>query len=134
MLEFAVAPLALFAFAATGTPGPNNIINLSQGLRLGFLRALPFAIGAGLGVASLVCAAAFGLGALFEAAPRLEPVMAAAAALTLLYLAWRIATAGPLNPEGDARRLGFTSGVALQWINPKTWTTALTAATAFLPP
>ncbi len=134
MFEFAVAPFALFSLVATGTPGPNNMINLSQGVRIGFWRALPFAIGTGFGVASLLIAVAFGLGAAFQALPTLHVVMKAVTALFILYLAWRIAASGPLSAEAEAPRLGFLSGVAFQWINPKTWTVSVSMATTFFPP
>ncbi|WP_119168927.1 LysE family translocator [Algihabitans albus] len=133
MPDFAVLPFALFCLIATGTPGPNNMINLAQGVRLGFWRAFPFALGTGLGIASLLIAVSLGLGVAFREVPVLQVVMKGVTLLFLLYLAWMIATSGPLKTEGDARRIGFFGGVAFQWINPKTWAAAMTMATTYLP-
>lgn len=134
MAEFPIAPFALFCLVATVTPGPNNMINLAQGTRLGFWRAMPFAIGTGLGVGSLLFAVAMGLGAATSASPLVDTAMRAATGIYLLYLAWRIATAGPVGSEAPGVGAGFWGGVTFQWINPKTWASAMAMSTTFLPP
>lgn len=134
MSELAILPFVIFCLIATGTPGPNNMINLAQGVHQGFWRALPFALGTGLGVASLLIATALGLGAAVRALPWLNAVMRGGTLLFLLYLAWRIATAGPISDQGDVAKLGFFSGIGFQWVNPKTWASAMTMATTYLPP
>ncbi|MFM2421722.1 MAG: hypothetical protein RL291_252 [Pseudomonadota bacterium] len=133
MRDFALWPFVLFCLVATGTPGPNNMINLAQGVRLGFWRALPFAFGTGFGIGSVLFAMALGLGALMGAVPVLDYVMRAATLAFLLYLAGKIVTAGPLGEGAETDRLGFFSGVAFQWINPKTWASAMTMVTTYLP-
>lgn len=134
MFELSILPFTVFCLIATGTPGPNNMINLAQGVRQGFWRALPFALGTGLGVASLLIAMAMGLGAAMWALPWLVQVLRAVTLAFLLYLAWRIATAGPIGEHGDVSGLGFLSGIGFQWVNPKTWASAMTMATTYLPP
>jgi threonine/homoserine/homoserine lactone efflux protein len=108
------------------------MINLAQGVRLGFWRALPFALGTGLGIGSLLIAVALGLGAAFRAIPWLNLAMRGAALLFLLYLAWKIATSGPLKDDASADRLGFFSGAGFQWVNPKTWASSITMASTYL--
>jgi len=134
MDQFALIPFAVFCAVASGTPGPNNTINLAQGVRLGFRGAMPFAIGAGLGVGSLLIAVSLGLGAAFRVLPWLHTAMTVLATLFLLYLAWRIATAGPLQADGDVKRVGLLGGFGFQWVNPKTWAATTTMATTYLPP
>lgn len=134
MSEIAILPFVLFCLIATGTPGPNNMINLAQGVRQGFLRSLPFALGTGLGVASLLIAVALGLGAAFQALPWLNVVMRGATVLFLLFLAWKIAISGPVGDRGEVANLGFASGIGFQWVNPKTWASAMTMVTTYLPP
>jgi threonine/homoserine/homoserine lactone efflux protein len=133
MPEFSTLPFALFCLIATGTPGPNNMINLAQGVRLGFWRALPFAIGTGFGIASLLIAVALGLGAAFHALPWLDLAMKGVTTAFLLYLAWKIARAGPLTASADTDKLGFLGGIGFQWVNPKTWASAIAMATTYLP-
>lgn len=134
MTELSIAPFTLFCLIATVTPGPNNMINLAQGVRLGFWRAVPFAAGTGLGVGSLLLAVATGLGAATAALPTLNLIMRGATCLFLLYLAWKIATAGPIGKETPGIGLGFWSGIGFQWVNPKTWASAMAMATTYLPP
>jgi threonine/homoserine/homoserine lactone efflux protein len=109
------------------------MINLAQGIRLGFWRALPFAFGTGLGIASLLIAVALGLGAAFHALPWLNLAMRAAALAFLLYLSWKIAVSGPLRDSAKVDKLGFLSGVGFQWVNPKTWASAMTLVSTYLP-
>jgi len=41
----ALMPLALYAFVSSITPGPNNILLTTSGLRFGFLRTIPHIFG-----------------------------------------------------------------------------------------
>lgn len=124
----------LFCLVATVTPGPNNMINLAQGVQLGFWHALPFAIGTGLGVGSLLFAVAMGLGAATSASPLVNLVMRAVTGLYLLYLAWKIAMSGPVGEKASQVGLGFWGGIGFQWINPKTWASSMAMSTTYLPP
>ncbi len=134
MTELSIAPFMLFCLIATATPGPNNMINLVQGMRLGFWRAMPFAIGTGLGVGSLLFAVAMGIGAATAASPAINMIMRAATGLYLLYLAWKIATSGSIGEETPGASIGFWGGIGFQWINPKTWASSMAMATTYLPP
>jgi threonine/homoserine/homoserine lactone efflux protein len=134
MAELSLAPFALFCLIATATPGPNNMINLAQGMRVGFWRALPFAVGTGFGVGLLLLAVAMGLGAAAAALPTVNLVMRAATGLYLLYLAWKIATSEPMGESTPGAALGFWGGIGFQLINPKSWASAMAMATTYLPP
>jgi len=133
MAEISLAPFMLFCLIATATPGPNNMINLAQGMQLGFWRAMPFAIGTGLGVGSLLFAVAIGLGAATSASPVINMIMRAVTGLYLLYLAWKIATSRGISDNTAGIGLGFWSGIGFQWINPKSWASAMAMATTYLP-
>ncbi len=137
MFDFAILPLFLFCLIVTGTPGPNNMINLAQGVRVGFCRALPFAVGTGLGLASMLTLAGVGLGAVFISVPWLLWAMKSLTLAFLLYLAFRLVTAGPIGEVGTGKtagdRIGFLGGVLFQWINPKSWFAILSIATTYLP-
>src|SRR5262245_45632532 len=121
MADLALVPFLLFCLVATLTPGPNNMINLAQGMRLGFWPALPFAVGTGFGVGSLLFAVALGLGAAAAGSPAISNFMRIGTIAYLLYLAWKIATSGPIGEHHSSTSLGFWGGVGFQWINPKSW-------------
>ena len=133
MAEFNITAFALFCAVATLTPGPNNMINLAQGMRLGFWRAMPFAIGTGLGVGSLLFAVALGLGAAIASLPGVTDLMRLGTTAYLLYLAWKIAATAGIEDDHSVTALGFWGGIGFQWINPKTWFSSLAMATTYLP-
>ncbi len=121
----------VFAIATLFTPGPNNVMLMTSGLNFGFARTLPHAFGVALGFGFLVVAVGLGLGAVFAAYPAIYSVLKFAGAAYLLYLAWRIAIAGPVAGRARTRPLTFLEGAAFQWINPKGWVMAVGAVTAY---
>lgn len=125
---------ATFCAIMAGTPGPNNMMMLASGVRFGTVRSLPLSAGIAVGMAVLFGAAGLGLAAAFTAIDGLALVFRILSAAFLIWLAWKIATAGPLKrDDDDLRVLGFGTGVAFQWINPKSWTAAMTAVSVYLP-
>ena len=119
-LDTAVA-LVSFAFVASITPGPNNIMLTASGVNFGFTRTIPHMLGIGAGFMALLLAVGFGLGAVFTLFPPLKTVLKVAGAVYMLWLAWKIAQAGGggdgAQPPG--RPLTFWEAVAFQWVNPK---------------
>lgn len=123
-----------FCAIMAGTPGPNNMMMLASGVRFGARRSLPLSAGIAVGMLVLFGATGSGLGAAFQAFPPLALALRIAAAGFLLWLAWKIATAGPLKRDhDDLKVLGFGTGVGFQWINPKAWAAATAAASTYLP-
>ncbi len=123
--------LAGFAFASTWTPGPNNMMLASSGATYGWQRTLPHAMGVALGFPLMVFLIALGLGEVFETYPAFQTGVAWAGFAVMLYLAWRIGTAGRARADGGrGRPLSFLEAAGFQWINPKAWVMAIgTAAT-----
>src|SRR4051812_15798766 len=114
-----VTAFVLFAIASLFTPGPNNLMLMTSGVNFGFTRTLPHALGVVIGFGFLVLALGLGLGAVFEAVPGLYAVLKFAGAAYLLYLAWRIASAGPATiRKRDGRPFTFLEAAAFQWVNP----------------
>ena len=129
-----VAPLALYAFAMSVTPGPNNLMLMASGANFGIRRTIPHMLGVSIGFAVLAICVGLGLGAAFEAYPRLYDALKVAAVLYMLWLAWRIANAAP---PGEAAKAGqpmtFLQAVLFQWVNPKAVAMAVTAVTVYAP-
>lgn len=125
---------SLFCLIMAATPGPNNMMVLASGVRFGTRRSLPLAFGIATGMAVMFGATGLGLGAAFTALPGLAVALRLLSAGFLAWLAWKIATAGPLKDDrAEPAVLGFPTGVAFQWINPKAWAAALSAAATYLP-
>jgi threonine/homoserine/homoserine lactone efflux protein len=126
--------LATFAFVASITPGPNNVMLWASGLNYGFRRTLRHIAGVNLGFVSLLLATALGLGALFERIGWLSPALRLAGSAYLAYLAYRIATAGRAEAGTTSRPMTFVEAAAFQYVNPKAWVMGITAAGAFIDP
>jgi threonine/homoserine/homoserine lactone efflux protein len=89
--------------------------------------------GIACGFAVMMLALGMGLGQLFRRVPLLYTVMDVLSVGYLLYLAWKIATAGAPRVREDTQRKPMTwlQAALFQWINPKAWVMALTGATTF---
>ena len=128
-----LAALVAFCIVTLITPGPNNVMLMASGLNFGFRRAQPHLWGVTLGFAVMVLAVGLGLGAVFATWPSLYVVLKYAGAAYLLYLAWMIATADPVEP-GEAENsapITFMQAAAFQWVNPKGWVMAVGAVSAY---
>ncbi|NIZ14971.1 LysE family translocator [Phaeobacter sp. HF9A] len=129
-----LAALALFAFVTAATPGPNNLMLMASGANFGFRRTLPHMLGVLFGFVFMVILVGAGLAQIFELLPVTYTLLKIGAVAYLLFLAWKIAHAGPVR-AGDAsgRPMTFLQAVAFQWVNPKAWAMALTAVSAYAP-
>lgn len=123
-----------YAFVTSITPGPNNTMLLASGVNYGFVRSLPHVLGISIGFGVMVVGVGAGLGRLFEAYPSLYAALRIVGGAYLLYLAWQIATAAPMqDASSNGRPFGFWKAAGFQWVNPKAWIMAIGAITAYLP-
>ena len=123
-----------FAFVATVTPGPNNLMLMAAGANFGFRRTLPHMLGITGGVSIMALLIGAGLMALFDAVPALNLVLKVLSVGYLLWLAFKIATAAPVEERGaDSRPMTFLQAAMFQWVNPKAWAMCLSAITLYAP-
>lgn len=127
-----IIAFALFALVAAVTPGPSNLILMSMGANVGAVRGLPALFGVVAGMGAMMFLAAFGLGQLLIDRPNLLLALKWIGGAFLLWLAWKIASAGPSRPAKDRRVLGFWGAAAFQWVNPKSWLVSVGAVTVYL--
>ena len=124
----------LFAFATAGTPGPNNMMLLASGANFGFRRTILHILGISAGLGVMVVAMGWGLSGVFKTFPILHEILKWVGAAYLLWLAWKIATAkGISDKTAGSTPMTFLQAAAFQWVNPKAWAMALTAATTYMP-
>ncbi|VVQ00575.1 Cysteine/O-acetylserine efflux protein [Pseudomonas fluorescens] len=126
-------PFTLFAFVASITPGPTNILVLSHSARYGFKAALPIILGACLGAAGLVLLVGSGVGESWVHVPKVQTAMQWIGVAWLSYVAWQIfsAPAQTIDVDASQKPLGLIGAASLQLINPKTWMMALAVVSVF---
>ena len=126
--------LAVFAFASSVTPGPNNTMLMTSGVNFGLKASIPHMVGVSIGFMTLMLVVGLGLGGLFTAYPVLHIVLEWAGTLYLLYLAAKIALSGHLTAKKDgARPLRFSQAASFQAVNAKAWAMGVGAMTAYAP-
>lgn len=126
------AAFLLFAVVAAVTPGPSNLLLTATGATVGVLRGLPCLLGVSVGMGVMMFAVAFGLGSVVLANPAVLRALNWIGAAFLLWLAWKIATAGRGDAAAGKKPVGFVGAAAFQWINPKSWLVCASAAGAYL--
>jgi cysteine/O-acetylserine efflux protein len=122
-----------FVTVTTFTPGPNNIMAMSNAGRFGLKRSMRFTLGVCAGFFLVVgISIAFTI-ALFNLMPSIKPVMTVIGAGYILWLAYKTVTSSP-HDEAAAGQSTFVSGMLLQFLNPKAILYGITAASTFIVP
>jgi len=126
--------LALYSFATSATPGPNNLMLASSGLTFGFRRTVSSLLGIEFGFIAMILLVAAGLGSVLIAVPALHWVLKVFGAGYLLWLAYQLWRAGEMREREHARPIGFWRGALFQAVNPKAWMIVVGALGAFASP
>ncbi|WP_210638822.1 LysE family translocator [Pseudomonas sp. Tri1] len=128
-------PFALFAFVASITPGPTNILVLSHSSRFGLATTVPIILGACAAAALLVLLVGTGLGDVLARHATIQTLLSWAGIAWLSWMAWQIfsAPAQAIDPSQpvEGPRLGLAGAAGLQLVNPKTWMMALAVVSVF---
>jgi threonine/homoserine/homoserine lactone efflux protein len=122
----------LFAVVAAITPGPSNLIITSTGAAVGIVRGLPALAGVAAGMGLMIFLVAFGLGSLVLGHPLVLLPLKVGGVGFLLWLAWKIATAGRSDVVTKKEPVGFWGAAAFQWVNPKSWLVSVSAVGTYL--
>ena len=134
MIEFKLFfALISYYFVMFVTPGPNNAMLTAAGIKFGFKRTIPHMFGIPFGHVIQITLVCFGLGNLFQKYPLIQFYLKWLCFVYLLYLGWKIIGSFADNEKESGRPLKFYEAAFFQFINPKAWVVALTAATAFFP-
>ena len=125
--------LISYYFVMFATPGPNNAMLTASGIKFGFKKTLPHLIGIPFGHTVQITLVCFGLGTIFQKYPNIQFYLKWICFFYLLYLGWKIIGSFSSNEKVSGRPLKLYEASLFQFINPKAWVVALTAATAFFP-
>ncbi len=131
-LEILLA-LVTFAFVASVTPGPNNLMLMASGANFGIRRTMPHFLGIVFGFLIMVVLVGTGLVGIFDRYPLSYDILRGFSIIYLVYLAWKIATSSPGAQAAGGKPLTALQAALFQWVNPKAWALALTAVTVYAP-
>lgn len=122
-----------YAVITAATPGPNNIMSMSNGVRKGFRGALPFNLGILTGFTMVMVLCTLFCSLLATLIPKIKTPMLILGAGYMLYLAREIFRSSGLIEE-DHSKSGFLSGLLLQFINPKIYIYCIMSMEAYILP
>ena len=125
--------LVSFYFVMYVTPGPNNAMVLTSGLKFGFAKTIPHMSGITIGHILQLILVCLGLGKIFQVFPEIQQVLKIICAAYILYLGYKIIGSFSKIKEDDSRPLKFHEAALFQIVNPKAWTISSMAASGFLP-
>ena len=124
--------LVSFYFVMYVTPGPNNAMVLTSGLKFGFFKTIPHMSGITVGHVIQLILVCFGLGEIFDVFPQIQNILKLICAAYMLFLGYKIIGSFSKIKEDDSRPLKFHEAALFQIVNPKAWTISTMAASSFL--
>lgn len=122
-----------YAVITAATPGPNNIMSMSNAGRYGFRRSFPFNLGIWCGFTIVMLICTFFCSTLSGVIPKIKTPMLLAGAVYMLYLAWKTFHSTSVGESAD-KYSGFLSGALLQFINPKIYIYCIVSMEAYILP
>ena len=133
MIDFnSIFALITFYFVMYITPGPNNAMVLTSGLKFGFLKSIPHMTGITIGHVTQLILVCLGLGKIFQVFPEIQNILKILCAIYLLYLSYKIIGSFSKIKNDESRPLRFYEAALFQIVNPKAWTISSMAASGFL--
>lgn len=130
-----LAPFLSYVFIATFTPGPNNIMSMTNATRDGFKKTLKFNFGVFAGFLIIMLASSYFNLMLFSLIPKVKILMSIVGAAYMLYLAYKIFTSRPSEEEADNSRINsFPTGLIMQFVNVKVILYGITVFSSFIIP
>ena len=133
MVDFnSIFALISFYFVMYVTPGPNNAMVLTSGLKFGFLKTIPHMTGITIGHVTQLILVCLGLGKIFQVFPEIQNILKILCSIYLIYLGYKIIGSFNKIKDNDSRPLEFYEAALFQIVNPKAWTISSMAASGFL--
>ena len=127
-------PLLGFIVISTITPGPNNLLLATSGMRFGVRATIPHMFGIHLGVYTMTVLCGLGMWQLLLAVPNALLGMKIFGSLYLVYLAWKIIGFRLTESSNEIDRPMTTVEAGLfQFANPKAWLMTTTGLSLAIP-
>jgi cysteine/O-acetylserine efflux protein len=128
-------PFLTYVVVTTFTPGPNNILSMSNGLRYGYRRTLKFLAGITAGFLVVMLISGLLNVVLVRLVPQMRFWLNLFGAAYMIYLAAHIVFAKPAEESSSQSDLNtFGAGFALQFVNLKGILYGITVFAMFITP
>ncbi|MDZ5603808.1 LysE family translocator [Pseudomonas sp. RP23018S] len=128
-------PFALFALAASISPGPTNLLILAHAAQRGWRASLLPVLAACSAAAGIVLVVGLGLGDWLLGQPQVQRALGWLGVAWLSWLALQmLRSADTPVQQAQARRFGPGAAAALQVLNPKVWWMAVAVIGVFASP
>ncbi len=128
----------LFVFVASITPGPNNIMALTQASWVGFRLTFPFNCGVFFGLLAVSSICSFIAIFMRDFMPILMQALLYVGAAYILFLAYKTFTAtGKINDErrtDNGAPIGLVLGALFQLVNPKAYVFSMLCLEGYILP
>lgn len=122
-----------YAVVTAVTPGPNNIMSMSNAGRLGFRKSFPFNLGIWIGFSIVMLVCTFFCNTLSAVIPKIKTPMLVLGAVYMLYLSWKTFRSSSVIEENHSKS-GLFSGLLLQFVNPKIYIYCIVSMEAYILP
>ncbi|HEY5584597.1 MAG TPA: LysE family transporter [Ruminiclostridium sp.] len=124
-----------YVLVTTFTPGPNNIMSMSNASRYGFKRSIMFNVGIFFGFFIIIALCSFFSVTLYSLIPSIKSIMTYIGAVYILWLAWKTYKSKPYSENKSEKHTNtFLSGLLLQFVNPKVIIYGITTVSTFIVP
>lgn len=124
-----------YVLVTTFTPGPNNIMSMSNASRYGFRQSISFNIGIFFGFFTVIMLCSIFSMTLYRFLPSVKQVMTGLGAAYIVWLAWKTYTSRPpATVESAGRTNTLAAGLLLQFVNPKVILYGITTVSTFIVP
>ena len=120
MDKYQFLALLAFLFPLAYSPGPGNMFFAANGARFGLRATLGATTGYHIATFGLTLPIGLGFSSALLASPQAFVVVKILGSFYVLWLAWRLATAGGLDQQ-KAKPASFWDGVVLLLFNPKAY-------------
>lgn len=117
----------------TFTPGPNNLMSMEEGKRVGFRKSLLFVSGIFVSLLIMAIVTLLFTDSLRSYVPTIEPEFKALGSAYILFLVWKMFGSSKTGgKEHHAHRLAFVSGMILNFSNVKTLLFLITGYSSYV--
>ncbi|SPF35025.1 Cysteine/O-acetylserine efflux protein [Candidatus Desulfosporosinus infrequens] len=130
-----ITAFSSYVLVTTFTPGPNNIMSMSNASRYGFRKSIKFNVGIFFGFFIIIALCSLFSIELYNLIPSVKSIMPFIGAIYILWLAWKTLKSKPQSVDATQKRTNtFMSGLLLQFVNPKVILYGITTVSTFIVP